>query len=739
MGAKRILIVSHYYPPHVGGIEIVAYNEAVNLAARGCQVTVLTSKTPGDPGTGMHSGVRVVRVPAYNGLEKRAIPFPLFSPMLLIRLWQEMRHADVVHLHDVFYISSFCVALVARMLHKPVVVTQHVGIVAHPSKLTTAIERMVFRTTGKWVLHRASKVITINSRIKAFLVQLGVAPGKLVELNNGVDTALFHPPSTEERRAARKAFQLPERAFIVLFIGRFVPKKGFGLVCDAGGSEYLTVFAGGETDQEPTKNQRFLGRVDQTRLAQLYHAADLFILPSESEGFPLTAQEAMASGLPVILKYDPGYARYALQEHQVTYLDTPDAKQLRRVILELQADDARRAAMAKQASAYVTEHFSWDRHVEELIVLFERALRPTIVQIAGYYPPNLGGMERVAQELSEELARRSYDVRVLTSNVNQPKHPEPDAPNLRITRLRAFEFAHTPFAFGIIPALLRVPKHSILHLHLAQALYPECTFLVAKLRRMPYVVHFHLDLQPSGPFGKLFVPYKAIVISAVIKHANAVIVFSTDQQNFIHQTYGVPKKNIVIIPNGVGSEYFMDRSGQSKQAEASLLYVGRISQQKRVHILTEAMGLLHEPARLVVVGDGDERAQVEASIPDSLKARITFTGRLSPKKTLAYFRKADVFVMASRIEGMPLAILEAMASGLPIVGADVPGIKELVSDVGVLVHNPSAKTFAVCLDKVLSNPTNLRELSRKSSATANQYSWSVLTDHFEHVYKGLDQ
>jgi len=370
--------------------------------------------------------------------------------------------------------------------------------------------------------------------------------------------------------------------------------------------------------------------------------------------------------------------------------------------------------------------------------VFGQGVKPTIVQIAGYYPPSLGGMERVAQELSEELARRAYDVRVLTSNVNQSRGSEPEKPHLHVRRLWAFEFAHTPFAPGFIPALFRMPKHSVFHLHLAQGFYPEWTLLIAKLRRIPYVLHFHLDLEPSGRLGFLFKAYKAIVISAVIKHADAVIVFSPEQLTFIHKRYGIPRQKIVIIPNGVGTEYFAPRrAARVKGHTPSLLYVGRISQQKRVHILTEAMGLLHEPARLVVVGDGEDRVAVETAVPKSLKSHITFTGQLPPEQTLAYFRDADAFVMASRIEGMPLAVLEAMASGLPIVGADVPGIRELVRGVGVLVKDPSPQTFAGSLDNLLANPALRDELSKKSSDAARQYSWPSLTDRFEQLYNAV--
>ena len=370
MSAKRIVIVSHYYPPHIGGIEIVAYNEAKRLVALGNEVTVVTSKTKDDPNSGMQEGVRVIRVPAI-GLESKGISFPIFSPSLFFHVWRAVRRADIVHAHDVFYLSSFCAAIAARLLRRPLVITQHVAMVAHPSKLVTLAETLVYKTTGGWMLRRADRVVTINDRVKAFVRTLGVPDNKLLDIHNGVDTDLFRRPSAAQKVRARKALNLPSNAFVVLFVGRFVPKKGFDVMRRAGDSkDFLTVFAGGETEDVPTDNQRFVGRCTQAQLAQLYQAADLFVLPSESEGFPLTAQEAMISGVPTILQYDPGYERYGLNPEQVTFLEQPDAKTLRKAIRILQQDPECRAMMAEQAYEYAKKHFTWERHAALLDEIF---------------------------------------------------------------------------------------------------------------------------------------------------------------------------------------------------------------------------------------------------------------------------------------------------------------------------------------------------------------------------------
>lgn len=371
MAGKHILMVSHYYPPHVGGIEIVAYNEAKRLARHGNRVTVVTSKTNGDPKSSFTDGVKVIRVPAFNGFEIKGVPFPIFSPFIFSTLWVEVRRADVIHIHDVFYISSFCAAFLAFLQGKRTVITQHVDIVPHPNKLVGLIELLAYQTYGRWTLRRCSQIITINTRVKDFLVKLGISAEKILEIPNGVDTELFRPPTKLERSAAKKTFGLSHKDFVVLFIGRYVPKKGYDLVRQAVSGEYITVFAGGDDKTfQSNKHQRNVGRLAQTELAKLYWTADLFVLPSVGEGFPLTAQEAMASGVPVALQYDKGYERYKLTPQHVEFLHNLDVTELKAVIRNLQRQIKRRQILASNAQTYAQKHFSWDAHIAGLEQLY---------------------------------------------------------------------------------------------------------------------------------------------------------------------------------------------------------------------------------------------------------------------------------------------------------------------------------------------------------------------------------
>jgi D-inositol-3-phosphate glycosyltransferase len=374
MIAKKVLIVSHYYPPHHGGIEIVAQNQAGRLAALGHDVTVVTSSVTSAERSGDVAGVHVIRIKAWNFLQKKGVPFPLFSPRIFFVLLRAAKRADVVHIHDAFYISSFCTALAARLRGKPIVLTQHVSFVAHTSRAVNLIQRFVYATTGALIFAWSSRILTLNDRVEEFLLSRGVAAAKIGWLPNGVDMAVFRPPDRLERVKLRKKYRLSDSRKVVLFVGRFVPKKGFDKLLAAQDDAYQLVFAGGKTSLPDTPNVRFLGEAPQKVLAEIYRLADVFILPSESEGFPLTVQEAMASGLPVITTDDPGYTRYNLDRKLVYLLQDTQPAAIREALLTLVADEKMRSKMSAYSAQYAQKNFDWATLISKLDKIYDEVM-----------------------------------------------------------------------------------------------------------------------------------------------------------------------------------------------------------------------------------------------------------------------------------------------------------------------------------------------------------------------------
>ncbi len=357
---------------------------------------------------------------------------------------------------------------------------------------------------------------------------------------------------------------------------------------------------------------------------------------------------------------------------------------------------------------------------------------PLIVQVSAYYPPHMGGLEEVVHTTSHYLAKRGHPVLVLTSGGvgSDRSHQE----HLTVKTLGSVEFAHTPLTPTLPWHLLTLPTRSLMHLHLSQAYYPEMVLLTSRLRSIPYIVHFHLDVGPSGFFGPLFLVYKKILWGPLLRGASRVIVFSDEQSLLVEKKYRVPTSNIAIIPNGVRSQFFTREPKIAFNSPSRILYVGRFSVQKRVDRLIKAVALLNVPVEVALVGDGEEAAALQRLTKELGLKNIVFVGKKYGDALLEYYRSADMFVLPSDIEGMPLVLLEAMAAGLPVIGSNVAGIRELIEEVGI-VADPSPVNLASAIEAVARSNSLAQELSKKSVDKARQYSWPTVIDRLEDVYR----
>ena len=359
-----------------------------------------------------------------------------------------------------------------------------------------------------------------------------------------------------------------------------------------------------------------------------------------------------------------------------------------------------------------------------------------IVQICGYYPPHLGGIEHCVKNMTVELVARGHEVTVLTSDIGNPKAGMVEGAHGRLQEryLRAVEFAHTPFIPSLPLALFKIPRDHVQHIHLSHVYSEVCTFFVAKLRRLPYVAHFHMDVDVSGRFGFLFKIYKKTLLGPVIRRASTVIALSDEQRQLVIDRYHAKPEHVVVMPNGVASPFFSGRTRTFSQP-IKLLYVGRFALQKNLPRLINAMPLLTVPVELHLVGDGEKRPEVEVLTKDLELKNVTLHGKLGGQELVDAYHSGDVFVIPSDREGMPLALVEASAAGLPIVASDVQGLREFVGANGVLVHNPSPETFAQTLNELLRDPSKLQHMSAASREWAEQYAWSELIKRIETVYK----
>lgn len=402
LAGGRALVVIHYFPPHIGGMEEVATAQAASLARRGHPVRVVTcSHSRGLGRTGEGDGYQILRVPALNFIERRfGVTFPVIGPLGALRVAREVRRADLVHVHDVFYPTSHAAVLAARLLRRPYFMTQHVAMVEHPSRLVMAVQRLIYSTVGRYALQRAERVVVYNAIVREFVVSLGASPDRVVLNHNGIDTDRYAPAADQVAKAELRArYGLPADRPVALFVGRLVPKKGYDLVIEAGCEEWTTLVVGEGAGSRPAARPGVVlfGAASREQLVDLYRLSDVFVFPAVGEMFTLVMQEAMAAGLPVVTSDDPAYAQYGLDRSRIGFVRR-EAGAIRDAIRVVLRDGRLAAEMGAYSRAVATERFSWERNYHVEYAMYPDVAAPGVAglvgsgaQEEGELVPNLAG------------------------------------------------------------------------------------------------------------------------------------------------------------------------------------------------------------------------------------------------------------------------------------------------------------------------------------------------------------
>jgi glycosyltransferase involved in cell wall biosynthesis len=370
------MVIQRYYP-HVGGAEIQVQQLAPRLKAHSFEVCVITRHEPGLSHFEMVEGIPVYRLPSFGPKEMAAVLFTGSAVLQLGRL-----RPDLVHAHEI--LSPASAAVLSKRLHGHPVVVKLLrgGFLGDVYKL----KRRPFGSQRLRGLSREVDAFVVISReIEGELAQQGIPAKKRIIIPNGVDTERFTPVSELQKIQIRTELRLPLKALIVVYLGRLVEEKHTDYLFKVWNDVRLAipdahlVIVGSGPEESRLKELSmagvlFVGQSSDT--VRYLQAADLFVLPSSTEGLSGSLLEAMSTGIPV-LATSVGGTPDVIQHGLNGYLIPSDnLNRLKQGLQTLLSDNDLRMRLGSNARLRILADYSLDQVAERLATLYHRLLEP---------------------------------------------------------------------------------------------------------------------------------------------------------------------------------------------------------------------------------------------------------------------------------------------------------------------------------------------------------------------------
>lgn len=360
----RVAMLAHNYLPVIGGAERQIAALAPLLAARGIDLTMITRQPGDEPASETLDGVLVIRVDTTASRLPASLEYTRRA-LAVIRDGD----FDVVHAHSL--LSPGTTAGLARWRWGLPAIAKTLRGGEHSD--LADLRRKGFGDMRFRLLDRAlDGYVTISSEIDDELARLGVPDDRRWRIPNGVDTARFDRPSEIERSGARAELGLDGPTAV--YVGRLVEEKRVDVLLEAWkavrdavpAAELLVAGDGPERAtlaSDPPDGVRFLGTVDDVR--RVLHAADVFVLPSASEGLSNALLEAMSTGLPAVVTRVGGAPELISSSEQGVLVSPGDMRGLAAALIAELTDSTpssrRRAAIRERVVATHALEITADR------------------------------------------------------------------------------------------------------------------------------------------------------------------------------------------------------------------------------------------------------------------------------------------------------------------------------------------------------------------------------------------
>jgi len=714
-----------------GGAERCAVELVRQLVGQGHEVHIFAQEW--DPR--LTDGCRLHRVPM--PFKRPSVLNAVFFAWITSRMIRQDRY-DIIHSfertvrYDLTYVTSICYRnWLWRGRTRTGRIIQWTKVLTSPRHVAhLVLERLQMRSSSLQKIAAASDVIR-----RDIADNYGRAPDMMEIIYSGVDCEEYCPERRiAARQEARRGVTRDESELVFLFIGSDFKRKGLryaiqGLarLSQRSGTPVKLLVVGGGDPQSYRRLAEKLGIGDRVVFFGLvpnpglfYAAADAVVLPSRREPCSLAVLEAMASGLPVIFSADSGNAEMTQDGVDALFVnDVSDPEAMAEGMGRLRSVEVR-DRIGREARK-TAERFSWaeiSRRTLELYrkILKEKQPRERVLFLHGI--SEIGGAETDLLAILGGLDRGEFS----------PVIACPPGPLMEVLKARGEwvvpitlpdwrkgrALYRIPFSIYRLSRLLRKERITILHVN--DFWWAPHGTAAAKRVGIPCVVQVRTQI----------VQIKKVRRYRLLR-AQQLLAVSHNIADLLRQG-GASPEQVHVLHSGLDLSMLPEPSSTRLAKERLALpvddpligIVAKVCREKGHEDLFRAMALLEEEfprLRCLVVGRMEDRYEnhiKELVCQLGLSERVVFAGFQGD--VYPYLAALDLFVLPSRIEGLSLAVLEAMAMGKPVVGTQIGGIPELVEDgkTGRLAAPSDPVSLAETIAALLRRPDHLRAMGEAS-------------------------
>ena len=336
---------------------------------------------------------------------------------------------------------------------------------------------------------------------------------------------------------------------------------------------------------------------------------------------------------------------------------------------------------------------------------------------------NIGGAERLISDMLPLMKIRGVEISILVyKRIYNQFEEQLSNGGIKIINLDYKSFFHPLIIFSLIK---KMRGYDIAHVHLFPALYQAAIAGLFLNTKLIYTEHSSSNKRRKHPILKYLERW------VYGRYKFVACVSDLTKKNVIDWVGGLNDR-FIIVSNGINLKAF-SVDIEEKEHPFTIIMISRFREPKDQPTVIKAMSYINQEIHLIFVGDGETRTSCEELTRQiGVKERVHFVGK--QENVAHWIAKANVGVLSSKWEGLPLTIVEMMAGGLPVVASDAEGIRQVVGDAGLMFGVGDYKQLASIINKLYEDNQLYNCTAQKCHQRAALYDINQTVDQYLNLY-----